>query len=570
MSNYGVTVLDTTGIQSYIFNSNRLRENIGASYLVDQATGDWVKDELEKIGVPRNQQHNPIETSKQNAELIYAGGGNALLLFKSIDMAKQFTQQLSLRLLKQAPGINLVAAHLEFNWENDCLYKTVKFLQKEKLEKQKNSRIDSAPLLGLGITATCQSTQLPAVNTSAGYIKVDEDEVDEENIYFISRETEKKLKVVSSKQGEPINPANQALRAKFKDTLQPTHYHFPYRMDHLGRSRDDSSYYAVVHVDGNSMGQRFQDYGQDSRNNRDYVNRMRKLSDSVDKAGLAAMRTVIQILINSIDHEGKVMGEFPIFTQEKKPYLPFRPLVYGGDDVTFVCDGRLGLELAALYLKAFQSQTVADGKPLTACAGVCIVKSHYPFARAYALSEALCNNAKKFVRDEKRKWGNKKDFSAMDWHIAASGLLGSISEIRHREYQVKQGDLTMRPVCIDDEVSHWHTWSNFTRVVECFKGNLEDDLEDEDCKEWKGRRNKVIALREKLRAGEKATQEFMKAYNIKQLPLVKGGDAPALQTTGWTEQRCGYFDAIEAMEFYFPLNQGESGDCLQIKDEVAE
>jgi hypothetical protein len=69
--------------------------------------------------------------------------------------------------------------------------------------------------------------------------------------------------------------------------------------------------------------------------------------------------------------------------------------------------GRLGLTLAALYLKAFEAEkeNIPDGKDLTACAGIAIVKTHYPFARAYQLSEALCSNAKNFVRDEKKRLG---------------------------------------------------------------------------------------------------------------------------------------------------------------------
>ena len=48
-----LTVLDTAGIQSYIFNSNELRENIGASHLVYQATTYWVLKVLNKkeVGV---------------------------------------------------------------------------------------------------------------------------------------------------------------------------------------------------------------------------------------------------------------------------------------------------------------------------------------------------------------------------------------------------------------------------------------------------------------------------------------------------------------------------------------
>lgn len=563
MSQYIVTVLDTTGIQSYVFNSNRLRENIGASYLVAQATGDWVRDKLEELGVPKDRQHEPITSSGLVAELVYAGGGNTVLLFQSIDYAKQFTQKLSWHILKHAPGLNIVAAHLKFDWDNDCLYDKVEKLKTEELEKQKRSRIPSSPLLGLGVTSTCNSTQLPAINTSEEYIKADE-----EDIYLISRETETKLKVVSSKQVETQNEANKALKEKFQDVLKNTDYQFPYRMDHLGRSRDESSYYAVVHADGNNMGERFKEYCKDckdSSHNGDYVERIRQLSDSVNKAGLAAIKTVAQALLDSIDQEGKVMGKFSIFTQDDQPYLPFRPLVYGGDDITFVCDGRLGLELATIYLEEFQKQQVADGKPLTACAGVCIVKSHYPFARAYELSEALCANAKKFARQQQQSLG--KEYSAIDWHIAASGLFGSIGDIRKREYSVFEGNLTMRPLLIQDESNQWRNWLNFTNIVECFNGNKEE----EDCQKWKERRNKILALREKLREGRKATQQFLKTYRIDHLPSVQGSvDRQTLKTEGWTGKHCGYFDAIEAMEFYFPLNKGGLDESLQADNKTSE
>ena len=35
-------LIDTTQTQRYIFSSNRMRENIGASYLIAKATTEWV------------------------------------------------------------------------------------------------------------------------------------------------------------------------------------------------------------------------------------------------------------------------------------------------------------------------------------------------------------------------------------------------------------------------------------------------------------------------------------------------------------------------------------------------
>ncbi|MEH1966533.1 Cas10/Cmr2 second palm domain-containing protein [Nostoc sp.] len=537
MTQFTVTVVDTTGKQNYIFNTNRLRENIGASFLLSQATKEWVEEILEEnLGVPKNLQEEPIDTSELNAEIIYANGGNALIVFKSREVAVKFTRILSKKVLTEASGVNLLVAHDDFDWENSNLYTIVEDLKKNELEHQKYERIHSAPLLGLGVTASCNSTQLPAVDRSDKYIDYDDDEGTDS--YLISTETRQKLKAVRK--------ANPKLQQIFANVVDENIYQFPYRSDNLGRSEGESSYVAVVHIDGNGMGDRFKKHGE-GKENRDYINAMRDFSNSVETAGTEALKAVTETLVNSIK-SGRVVGKIGEFDLNKDSksnifYLPFRPLVYGGDDITFICEGRLGLELAALFLRKFEEQKVTNGKPLTACAGVCVVKAHYPFSRAYQMSEDLCNVAKKFVKSEQQKHGVDY-FSAIDWHLAASGLLGSISGIRQREYQVndKSWHLAMRPLWLkhDDE---WRTWSGFTQVVSEFKQG--DD--------WKERQNKIMALRDVLRKGSiEAVKEFLLNYKLPNLPLFPESSSQSEQLIkqGWNNEICGYFDAIEAMDFY--------------------
>lgn len=552
MSNFTVTVIDTTGIQSYVFGSNRLRENIGASYLLAQATGDWVEEILEKnIGVPKAQQKLPIESSNLSAELVYAGGGNAMVIFRTHDFAIEFTRKLSKKVLYDAPGVNLVVAHAEFDWDAGSLYEVVQELMKNELERKKYGRIPSATLLGLGVTTTCNSTQLPAIGRS------DEPKYkmpEESKPYLVSRETGAKLQVV--------NDANVNLK---KEIFQPEilkEYKIALDFDDFGRTEGESSYLAIVHADGNSMGKRFQKIGE-GKCDREYINDLRSLSESVNQAGINALKEVTKILVKSIqpDEQGKkkVKEQFEI----KNNFLPFRPIVYGGDDVTFVCDGRLGLELAALYLQKLQKQPIADGEPLKACAGISIVKTHYPFARSYELSEALCREAKRYVKQKKE--GN---FAAIDWHIAASGLSGSIQEIREREYHVKIPEfskiahLEMRPVRLEQHPSDWHTWEGFTTVVKEF--NKEGSY-------WKERRNKVINLREILRKGSGGTKEFINGYRLQPLPLIpdSSGRSKNLAQDGWLDGVCGYFDAIEAMEFYISLGE-EADELISPENQTAE
>ena len=60
MASFVLTVVDTQGIQPYIFGTNRLAQNVGASFLVKEATHRWV---AEALPAPNNVQSNayPIQ-----------------------------------------------------------------------------------------------------------------------------------------------------------------------------------------------------------------------------------------------------------------------------------------------------------------------------------------------------------------------------------------------------------------------------------------------------------------------------------------------------------------------------
>jgi hypothetical protein len=544
MRNFTATIVDTTGIQKYIFGSNRLKENVGASHLVKlatdyQVTGSWLRECFESLGnvcIPEDALDQDLlisEDSNVIAEIVYAGGGNTVLLFRHEENAKEFTRNLTIKVLQKARGLNLAVAHHTFDWETDKLVDVIaKELIEDKLSKQKRSSLFSVPLMGLGVTASCVSTGLVAT---------------------ANRETDGTSKFVSEEVIAKLANAEKSNQELQRIILDNNSFEVPYDVDDLGRSEQENSYIAVVHIDGNQMGKRFENVGKDqykdkliSEGNRDFVKAMRNLSREVSLATETALKRVGHLVVESIDEEKKVKGKFQI----KNNFIPFRPIVYGGDDVTFVCDGRIGLSLAVKFLKEFESLTenLPDGQgnrsKATACAGIAIVKTHYPFARAYALSEALCSKAKKLVRHETDKYNSRKPiFSALDWHIAASGLLGDIDEIRKREYQ--DSKLTIRPMR-----SHEYgdgikvIWQDFTNVIQCFK----------EGKEWKDKQNKVIALREILTKGDDATRKFLEVYGKELLP-----EFPKVESTsrekGWLNSKCYYFDAIEAMDFYISMGE---------------
>jgi hypothetical protein len=562
---YVATLLDCTGIQDYIFGSNRLRENIGASELVARATRECIQEALHRaVGEDHNLddllQEQPLEKNPdQKAEVIFQGGGNVVLLFRSIADARATVCELSHTLLEQAPGLEVAAVHsAPFDWNAEKLAdagddeRGIMTGLAEEMAQYKQQRARSAPLAGLGVTLACRATGWPAT-----CIFTDP----EETPLPVSAEVAAKI----AWRGEASKRLNREL---LTETTLCQDYAIPERFDHMGRSRGEVSYLAVVHADGNSMGKRFQDAGK-GKDNRAYINAVRKLSEAVNTAGKQALRKTVGAMeamlrqqteapqatpqsesqayldevVRLVSDLGKAPNNHP---NRGMPFLPFRPLVYGGDDVTFVCDGRLGLALAICYLRAFEEETRdLPGGRACACAGVAIVKTHYPFVHAYQQAEALCKNAKQFVRERKKE--GKGDASAIDWHFAASGRSSSISDIRKREYRSTDDKclLNLRPLLLcageDDKL---RTWSVFEQAAWQLKYH----------NDWRERRNKVKALRETLRQGKDDVKQFLTRYDgLERLPRLDRNQSPDSQEGGFQDDRCLYFDAIEALDVFLPL-----------------
>ena len=533
MTKYILTVLDTTGIQNYIFGSNNLQHNVGASGLVHCATHDWVFEELidlEKTNVKNNDYIDPeaaIENGSLNSELIYTGGGNAVILFCEKESAIEFTKHLTCKVLSKAPGLQLVASHTEFDWDTDSLKKAI-LNTTRNVNKKKHNRNISNPVLGLGVTADCQYTGLPAVAIHP------ESESNLKKEVRISSEVAAKWDFFKS--------ANKRLHDKFPlDDLK-----YVSNFNDFG-TKHKSSYIAVVHTDGNNMGERVWNIAkQCSTDNREYVNKIRAFSESVENLTKEALKASIIHLIESIDDGNKIGGVIEI--RDNK--LPFRPIVFGGDDVTFVCDGRLGLTLTEFYLSKLTSQysKLSDEKPISARAGIAIVKSHYPFSRAVTLADNLAKSAKNYIKEQQKKPPYDNDISAIDWHFAASGPIGDIDDIRKREYTGQfnsESKLYMRPLRLGESVgSDWHSWDAFTSIIEDFKEN------------WSDKRNKLMSLREALHAGPEIVKQFVRAYEPHKLPGISNNSASS--RTGWVDNQCTCFDAIEAMDFFIPL-KGDGG-----------
>ena len=595
MRQYWLVVVDTTQIQPYIFGSNRLQENIGASWLVKQATGPWALQLVSTLkSNVTNAQHNQLDDSLRiedgnlDAEVIYAGGGNVLVLFADECKARDFIRSLSRKALCEAPGLQLLFTKQPVDWDAqpaqlfDCVMRAFK-----DLEAQKAQRAPSAPLLGLGVTAACRSTGLPA-SVMRGYAG--------EAPQPISAEIEAKL--------DAAGEAHKELTDQFEGVIGGE-YEFPKDFDDMGREEGKQSFIAVIHADGNGFGQAMIEIGRrNAHDNRTYIEAARKRSQAVGRAAMQALSqtldTLWRCIVRDSDEKGhprrslvrsvtlndrgsqreEVVARITLkHDSSGRWFFPFRPLVYGGDDVTFVCDGRLGVSLAVEYLTQFEAHATRElGEWSSASAGVAIVKAHYPFARAYGLADDLCRSAKRFRAQEQERTRQEQG-SYLDWHFAVGGLVAELGDIRQREYQTKERNLCLRPLSLSldlppqVDVFTARRWGVFEKVLSEFQGA-----------EWATRRNKVKALRDALRQGEEAVKRFCLIYingtdQSKKLPALTQSDEGKHRETGWLpgkelpgkgkeKSRCAYFDAIELADVYMPLVQHPTAQS-EAHEEVA-
>ncbi len=545
-----LTVIDVSGIQSYIFGSNRLRDNIGASYLVGQVATDWLGAALPKPHNFANAQIGSVTLDSDpalRAEVIYSGGGNVVLQVRGSDKdaahatARHVVAELSRTLLECAPGLEIVVAHRVYDPATEAIGGRDGVYDElfRQLDAAKRRAPASNPLGGLGVARECTSTGLPAVER---FDYAPRSRSGRSDIQPLSAPARARVDFAT------IEASERALR---KALAIPDEWRIPRDLDELGRSHGEESYIAVVHADGNGLGRRFSSVVNPfatAAENRACLDALRALSLAVEKAGGDAFKATVQAMLAKLD-EADPTRDDPLgrLIHELRPGrgdapLPLRPLLFGGDDVTFVCDGRLGLGMAVRYLKEFERAAAGlPGGPAHACAGVAVVKSHYPFARAYQLSTELCASAKAQAREH-------GDQPVLDWQFATTGISGSLDVLRKHGYRAQPGDLTMRPVTLAEAPNGfgWCRWGNVSGLVKEFG------------KEHVWPTSKLAALREELRKGEDAIKQwrtrFWQGNSLPKLDFVlDAGAATSLVETGWAGGHCGYFDAIEALDFFIDL-----------------
>ncbi len=524
MSSVWAVLLDTVSIQKYVFQSNKLKDNLGASFLIEKIYKEYLENAVSQVfGKPFDinawkKKPEEIWIDKgEPFEVGYIGGGSAFLLFTEEPKAKKFIKSWTKLLLIYAPGVMTGVAMSKFDREKENFSQEREKLF-DALRKNKSQYIPEILLPRHGITAECSRSGL--------------------SMDIWNNVVDSYVSAGSNAVIEASKPAKDYINNEKYAKILGTDFCFTNELDKLGRISGEDSHIAIVHIDGNNMGERF-------KAAKTLVD-IRKLSKSVAEATENAFIDLLKHIVKKYDDIMESLGfdddskdsKFKYPTDNNRKILPILSVILGGDDITFICDGKLGLYFSKIFLKAFEGEPVHDGKKLTACAGVAIIKTRYPFYRGYRLAEELCGNAKKASRKDKLN-------PYIDFHISMGGLAGNLEVIRKQYADMPQGTLLFRPykVLPEDENDE----KSFDLLVKN-TGTLK-----------KFPKNKIKEMRDVMNLSEKATQTFVRklAYRDLALPGIEGRSEFAKLI--YDNDETIYFDMIELMEFYPDFELQDSG-----------
>jgi len=373
---YGASV---QGIQDFIFKTNKLKEIVGASELVEQICTELF---FEKFKLKKEDNNN----------LLLAAAGNIKYIFENEEDCKNCVLDFPKIVLEFAPGIQISQAVVKF--ENDDLSNAVDCLEKKlKIQRNKVSQPHE-----IGFIALERSRRTGGV----GYEYEDNEVWDEATL---KKNNYNNLSLFNKMSGLNTNYKNIAL--EIKDITKS----------------GKNSWIAVIHADGNGLGQIIQEKGEELNKG----NKFHKFSLAIENATKTAVQEAFKETIGGIENYKN--GKFPI-----------RPIVIGGDDLTVIIRADLALKFTEVFLISFEKHSESEFKKLelsgyekglTACAGIAFVKESYPLHYALHLAESLCKDAKKKVKSSEIE-NNDIPKSSLAFYKVQDSFVENLEELKSR------------------------------------------------------------------------------------------------------------------------------------------
>lgn len=350
-------LFEASSIQEFVFASNRLREIVGASELVEGLCGHLLDSTLRATGAV-----DKVTFSRK-------AGGAFFAFFDDSAHCDRFARVWPLVVQQHAPDLMFNAAQGMGATEAAAFAEATR-----PFIASRNLRPAQLPLAGPYVRRN-QRTGMPAVAIRGR----DKEEVD--------ASTGRKLDLSSGR--------SLAQRCCVKDEFK-----WPIRLSAQEDSdsgdvmpyKGEKEWLALVHADGNGLGQLLIRLATEWKDATAFREKFSSVSVAVSRATEKAVREAVSRVL-----EPAASG----------PLLPARPIILGGDDLTMLVRADLAMEFTGAFLRAFENFTASGfatlkekagyeilPERLTACAGIAYLDARRPFYLAYGLARDLCLAAK--------------------------------------------------------------------------------------------------------------------------------------------------------------------------------
>jgi hypothetical protein len=474
LTNYAY-MFEAKGIQRYIFASGKLRDVVGASDLVaGLASSDWNnKKTPDKIGALIAKLNLTIKP-----EFSRRAGGAFCLHSTNREDLHTIRSHWRLYVMRALPGLEFTEGFGEDVGDNEIAAMKDAFANSSGLRPNSVAEVlpfgrpvhEYAPMTGRphvyvkeyrNDTVLLDSVTLPQRARADAL----QGQIDGVALRFLSEAAQKEPRTAWPRLRHEHEQLQQCLYA-FPRNFDPHEYHedtaehledeetnplFPFRNpDEWWEWQNDPSdpeatyaypkhipedrRYALVHADLSGLGELFQSFS-DTSNSKPFITAAQnlELATAIEKEIIAAAQAATETILNRCgDSHGRKV-------------IPMRPILLGGDDVTFIIRADLAIDYTATLLEEIETKLaevklIKDSPTrLSACAGIAIVRPGTPFLSANMLAESLC----KFAKNVVKKGGHNPNgyASAIAFHLQ--------HQTAHEEYE---GDIWEEATDADERV----------------------------------------------------------------------------------------------------------------------
>lgn len=397
---YCVYQFEAVSIQEYILASGKMKSMVGASELLEAITNQLLDITISKMGLETHETKSFNESKELNLnehQVIFPrrAGGVFIAVLTNERKAHELAKIWPILVSGFAPGLKF-SASLKTGESYNEVSKNVR----SELNDQKN----------LPQTQLPETTPITVRFAKTGMAQVQ----------------------APSKHSDGLDWTMKAKNENIFDTLASKHLHdellkkqseighsfcFPKVIDHTATPEKSPDAFpftsndpgrhsvAIIHTDGNGLGgylhKIFHNLNEQSANKS--IQAYADFSLGLDVATQNAAKVATKWLVNTFMHDEKLNLE------ASNIYLPMRPLILGGDDLTCIVRADYALGFVKTFTESFESETASFVKKikqdypdiykqlpdtLTCTSGVLFLKSNQPFSQGYALAEELCASAK--------------------------------------------------------------------------------------------------------------------------------------------------------------------------------